>query len=211
MSQKKPATPPCFHAQEANASITVREKSSAGQEVKPPSNICQEPARCPALCGRLGNRAGPGLLILGPYKLMGKTEMSCFEGAKACVQGMETQGRALDGGSRTASSSRMPEPSLQDGQELTRERECREKAFSGKRHKEVFLKISAVLTSGPLPPPSLALRRGVKIRAWVVWSLKDQSLSLTAGSPLPEGCDQLQQLCSWKNKKIGRASCRERV
>ena len=37
--------------------------------------------------------------------------------------------RAPSGGFRMASSSRMPEPSLQDGQELTQERECGEKGF----------------------------------------------------------------------------------
>ena len=34
-----------------------------------------------------------------------------------------------------------------------------------KKIKEVFLKISAILASDPLPPPSSALMRGVKIRA----------------------------------------------
>lgn len=51
----------------------------------------------------------------GPHKLMGKIEMSSFKGARACVEHMETQRRALSGvsGSRTSSSSKMAELRLQ--------------------------------------------------------------------------------------------------
>ena len=37
-----------------------------------------------------------------------------------------------------------------------------EKRVSGRRNKEVFLKILAVMASGALPPPLLALMTGVK-------------------------------------------------
>lgn len=108
-------------------------ESSAGQEVKPPGNVYQEPAMCQALC-KEDRETKP---VLGscpwtrPHKLTGRTEMPSFEGARTCVKCMEAHGGALNGisGSRMGSSSRMPEPSLQDGEKLTRERKCREKGF----------------------------------------------------------------------------------
>lgn len=91
--------------------------------MKPPSNNCQEPV-CDASDSawqKPGSRAQTS-------QANGKFRNVLLRGSEGMCAG-HGNSRAPSGGFRMASSSRMPEPSLQDGQELTQERECGEKGF----------------------------------------------------------------------------------